>query len=146
MERTWLDACADFSALRSALPEALEALAAFRTSWPRGGPLPPPEAAFAGDFEELEREVLERATFDGLGPELAGEVDEAQAAMFERRLRAVDRLERALDRPEARLLRVGLRIRLAGIREAQGPRALRVRALADFHSISVRYWESQSIG
>ncbi len=132
MERTWLDACNHFAEARGCLPEALEALAAFRAPWPRGGAAPPPERPFDGDFEALEARVLAGSGLDVAGL-IAAEVDGGQARMFERRLRAVDRLEAELDRPEARLLRVGLRVRLEGIRAAPPPRSLRVRALADFH-------------
>ena len=53
--------------------------------------------------------------------------------MFGRRILAVDeRLSSALD-PAARLLRVGYRVRLGGILAGPAPRALRLRALADFY-------------
>lgn len=133
MRRTWLDACEDFARTEGCLPEALEALQAFRTPSPRGGSAAAPEQAFADGFEALEGRLLADGHLEGVAELLAGEVDEAQARMFERRLRAVDRLERELDGPESRLLRVGLRMRMAGIRAASAPRSLRVRALADFH-------------
>jgi hypothetical protein len=53
--------------------------------------------------------------------------------MFGRRIAAVDaRLSSAVD-PAARLLRVGFRVRLGGILAGPSPRALRMRALADFY-------------
>jgi hypothetical protein len=133
MIRTWLDATAEFARKNNALPAALEALDAFRTPWPRGGPAPPVEQPWSGDFAAFEKKVLANTTLDNVTSELTGDVDEAQAAMFERRLRAVDQLESDLDRPEGRILRVGLRVRLQGIWAGPAPRAIRVRALADFH-------------
>jgi len=63
----------------------------------------------------------------------AAEVDADQARMFGRRFRAVDQTLADLAPGEARVLRVGLRQRLEEILAGPGPRALRVRALADFY-------------
>ncbi|MCO4746818.1 MAG: phosphodiester glycosidase family protein [Proteobacteria bacterium] len=61
---------------------------------------------------------------------LIEEVDRAQAAMFERRMKAVLELD-----GDARwqLLKRGLRCRVAGILASPGPRAARIRAIIDFY-------------
>ena len=132
--RTWRDACADFAAEQGLTDEVLVSLDAFRSPWPRGGSAPKPETRFAGSFGELETRVTASMPDQvGLLATLQREVDSEQAAMFVRRLAAVDeRLSSAVD-PAARLLRVGFRVRLGGILAAEAPRALRLRALADFY-------------
>jgi len=65
-----------------------------------------------------------------VGSLLAEEVDAEQAAMFARRLQAVDLL---LQRIEAQGLRVALTCRTVELLRAPAPRALRIRALADFY-------------
>lgn len=77
----------------------------------------------AGDPRDLPRRI--EAT-------LAEEVDADQAALFARRFASVERLLAPMERPEARILEDVLRWRAAGILEAPGPRALRVRALVDY--------------
>lgn len=63
---------------------------------------------------------------------LRGEIDVPQAEMFARRFLAVSRLLTTSHVPQARLLHTGLVMRLAEVLEAPSPRALRVRAVADF--------------
>ncbi|MCA9489002.1 MAG: phosphodiester glycosidase family protein [Myxococcales bacterium] len=63
---------------------------------------------------------------------LAEEVDADQAALFSRRFVSVRSLLSTLSRAEARLLEHVLTERAAGILEAPGPRALRIRALVDY--------------
>ena len=131
--RTWLDVCRDFAEARSIGPLYVEALQAFGHPFPRGGPPAPPEPTFDGTFAELERRLDRRDPAGTLTDDLSGEVDAAQAAMFERRVAAVEHILERFDDATARLLRVGFRQRLAGILAAPRPRALRVRALADFY-------------
>jgi hypothetical protein len=64
---------------------------------------------------------------------LSGEVDPGQAALFARRYAAVDALLVSLDAPSAAVLRAGLVCRTAEVLADSGPRALRVRAVADFY-------------
>lgn len=110
------------------------ALEAFAYPNPRGGPPPPPEPRFDGDFEALEAALGRTAvSTEALAADLAHEVDAGQATIFARRLAAVEGLLEQEPTPTARLLRVGLRQRLEGILAAARPRALRVRALADFY-------------
>ncbi len=138
----WLQVARRWGAERGAPEDVLEALSAFANSWPRGGPAGAPERTWGGSLEQL------AAKLDAWGPPgsgwsddalvalLAEEVDDGQAAMFGRRLRATDGLlvdlQGGPQDPAARLLRVFLRIRLEGITEAAPPRALRVRGLADY--------------
>lgn len=70
---------------------------------------------------------------DELAATAAREIDEDQARMFGRRLRAVDEELSSVVDPARRLLRVGFRVRLGGILAGPAPRALRMRALADFY-------------
>jgi hypothetical protein len=129
MTPTWSSTARDF-ARRHGLAEALSsALDTFASPDPRGGPPPPPEAPWDGDFASLE------ASLAGPLPhiDLSSDVTPPVAATFARRAAAADTL---LDRPEpwARLLRVGYRHRLREILAGPAPRALRVRALADFYA------------
>ena len=134
MPLTWRDACADFARDEGIPEDFLETLDAFRSPWPRGGPEPRPETPFGGSFSQLEARVTSvLPDEDDLAATLGREVDAAQARMFGRRLAAVDdRLNSVLD-PASRLLRVGFRVRLGGILGGPPPRALRIRALADFY-------------
>lgn len=137
VDRIWLQACFDFARDRGIEARYVDALHAFAYPNPRGGPPPPPEPRWGGDFEQLEAalcgEPLNSPTLrDALSDDLSQEVDPAQAQMFARRISAVEDQLVALDDATGRLLRVGLRQRLEGIRAAPRPRALRVRALADF--------------
>lgn len=129
---TWLDACRAFADKTGLAPELLEILATFRSPDPRGGPPPPLEPAFGGSFEALEAELGAIPERD-IAELLRAEVDGDQARMFARRLTAVDEALGRFEGPSGRLLRVGLRVRARGILLAPGPRALRVRALADFY-------------
>lgn len=138
MHRIWLQACVDFAQQHGVESRYVDVLHAFAYPNPRGGPPPPPEPRWSDDFETLERALcsepldvagLREALIDDLGRE----VDDAQAQMFARRIAVVERELIGLDDATGRLLRVGLRQRLAGIVAAPRPRALRVRALADFY-------------
>jgi hypothetical protein len=111
-------------------PAFVEALAAFDHPNPRGGPPAPAEMPWEGDFEALEQHTIEHPR---VADDLATEVDAPQAEMFARRLEAVDQMLASTRDPTSRLLRVGLHHRLRGILDAPRPRALRVRALADFY-------------
>jgi hypothetical protein len=130
---TWLEVCRSFALHERLDPALLELLEAFRSADPRGGPPPPPEPRFDAEFAALELELLDGDPFAGIPDALREDVDPAQAEMFARRLHAVDRALAALDSASGRLLRVGLRMRVLGILAAPGPRALRLRALADFY-------------
>lgn len=66
-------------------------------------------------------------------PVLAGEVDLGQAALFQRRLLATDALLARQDHPTAALYRIALACRCEEILAAPGPRAARIRALADYY-------------
>lgn len=130
---TWLDCCRDLGRHHGVDGALLDALAAFDRPWPRGGPPPGPEADWSGSFEELERASLTSLDPGDLTARFAQDVDERQAAMFVRRLQAVDGLLAERSGPGERLLRVGMHRRLRGILRAPGPRAARARALADFY-------------
>ena len=97
--RTWRNACADFAAEQGLPDELVAALDAFRSPWPRGGSTPKPETRFAGTFGELEARVTSSMPDQvGLLATLEREVDSEQAAMFVRRLAAVDeRLSSVVD-------------------------------------------------
>jgi hypothetical protein len=131
--QTWLDVCETFARHERVHLDILELLTAFRSADPRGGPPPPPEPRFDGEFAELEVELLAGDPFAAITDSLREDVDPAQAEMFARRLRAVDQALAQADGASVRLLRVGLRMRTFGILAAPGPRALRLRALADFY-------------
>lgn len=136
---TWLEVAQDFARRHAISDEMADVLRAFVGPSPRGGPPPPHEMAWAGDFAALERACCE-LELERVARDLALEVDGAQAEMFERRVRAVDNALADLGDDTGRLLRVGLRHRLAGILAAPRPRASRVRALADFYfSIASRH-------
>ena len=64
---------------------------------------------------------------------LDGEVDQDQAKMFARRWQAVYQRLQTIEPLEARLYQVGMVKRLEDILQAPGPRALRIRALADYY-------------
>lgn len=145
VDRIWLQACFDFARARGIEASYVDALHAFAYPNPRGGPPPPPEPRWASDFEQLEAalcgEPLAAAGLrDALIGDLSQEVDPAQAQIFARRIAAVEEQLIALGDATGRLLRVGLRQRLAGIRAAPRPRALRVRALADFYYSFAGRW------
>ncbi|HLT34775.1 MAG TPA: phosphodiester glycosidase family protein [Enhygromyxa sp.] len=131
--RSWLVVCDEFAVEHAVPRELFELLFCFRAADPRGGPPPPPEPSFAGDFAELERALIEADPLARVGAALCEDVDAEQAELFARRVAAVDRALAGLGDARGRLLRVGLRQRLAGMLAAPGPRAVRVRALADFH-------------
>lgn len=119
--------------MRQRVPAAVvDALHAFDGPQPRGGPPPPREMAWSGTFEALER-ACAQIDLGAIAGDLAAEVDVGQAALFQRRLQAVDVAIAELGDDVGRVLAVGLRRRLAGILAAPRPRALRVRALADFY-------------
>ena len=130
--RTWLDVCGEFGRRHGVNDDTLEALMAFRSPQPRGGPPPPPEAPFDGTFEALEREAVPPDP-DAIARQLTAEVNPAQAGVFARRTVAVASILADLGSPDARVLRVGFLVRLAGIHGAGLPRARRVRALADYY-------------
>jgi hypothetical protein len=131
--RSWLVVCDEFGVEHEVPRELFELLFCFRAADPRGGPPPPPEPTFAGDFAELERTLLDGDALARVGVALRGDVDADQAELFGRRVAAVDRALAELGSASARLLRVGLRQRLSGMLAAPRPRAVRVRALADFY-------------
>jgi hypothetical protein len=114
---SWFAACQAFAAEHGA-ERWLEPLQAFDRA-PLDGP---------DDFGVLESQV------GGLpiAPRLMGEVDFAQARMFQRRFEATLLLLNALPLPAARLLRVGLHRRMLEILADRSPRGLRVRACTDF--------------
>jgi hypothetical protein len=130
---TWLDACARFGSAHGVGHEILDDLRAFAVPWPRGGPPPPPEAPWRGDFASLEAAWPAPLDRGPVGVLLAQEADGEQARLFARRAGAVEDLLARLGSPAARVLRVGLRLRLAGICASPPPRLRRVRALADFY-------------
>jgi len=132
-ETTWLDVCVAFARAHEVPAELVEALDAFITPHPRGGPPPAPEPRFDADFDALEREVQPAFGVDGLTERLSGEIGGAQPGVFARRVAAVSEMLRALGTPAARVLRVGLLVRLQGILDAPPPRLPRVRALADYY-------------
>ncbi len=121
-------ACLDFAARRGLPASAAAALAAF------GGPAGPgPTPRFEALEAALEVRVQQRA--DAIVAALDGEVDRAQAELFARRFLAVAARLAALSArsDEARLLAVGLERRAEELLAGPAPRALRVRALADFY-------------
>lgn len=65
---------------------------------------------------------------------LEGEVNAEQAALFQRRLQATDALLKGQDHPTAAAFRVALACRCEEILAAPGPRAARLRALADYYA------------
>ncbi len=143
--RVWLQASLDFAQAHGIGSRYVDALHAFAYPNPRGGPPPPPEVRFGGDFETLERlrcamSLEQTAARDAVINNLADEVDPAQAEMFARRIAAVEDQLISLADPTGRLLRVGLRVRLDGILAAPRPRALRVRALADYYYSYAGQW------
>lgn len=150
--RIWLQACFDFAQAHGIEARYVDALHAFAYPNPRGGPPPPPEPRWSADFEALERvrctTPLDAPTpREGLVANLSLEVDAAQAELFARRVAAVERQLTALGDATGRLLRVGLRQRLEGILQAPRPRALRVRALADFYySFAGRWLHARRVG
>jgi len=123
---SWREACAAWVRAHGLDPQCLALLRAFdRTA--RAGP----PGALPAVEEALEAGAADR--LDRLVASCAAEVDADQARMFGRRFRAVDQTLADLAPGEARVLRVGLRQRLEEILAGPGPRALRVRALADFY-------------
>ena len=143
--RIWLQACFDFAQRHAIEERYVDALHAFAYPNPRGGPPPPPEPRWSEDFDALERvrcaHLLEEAEpRASLVADLSLEVDAGQAKLFARRIAAVERQLVALADATGRLLRVGLRQRLEGILQAPRPRALRVRALADFYYSFAGQW------
>ena len=124
----WLLRCAEFLTARRLDPRWLAPLAAFETE----GPDRP-----AAGFTALEREVMENTTALSLriAAALTDEVDAAQAGMFARRYLAVAERLRDLSQTadEARVLAVGLHQRTCEALDGPPPRALRVRAIADFY-------------
>lgn len=116
---TWLDACREEIRRLGLDPELAEVLRAF------GGERAPGPA-------ELDAPLPRRELPTRIARVLGQEVDEAQAALFARRLGAVSDLLEARQTPSARLLRVGLFRRAEQILGEEPPRALRIRALVDF--------------
>lgn len=124
---SWQQACARHVAAGDLDPGCLTVLEAFgRTAL--AGP--------AGDFDRVEAALLADATTlpERLVAACATEVDAPQAAMFGRRFSAVLETLGRLAAGEARVLRVGLLQRMAEVVVGPGPRALRVRAVADFYA------------
>ena len=141
----WLQACLEFARVEGVDAHYVDALHAFAYPNPRGGPPPPPEPRWSGDFEALERARCASPLHapqprSALEHDLSQEVDAGQAEMFARRIAAVERQLIDLQDATGRLLRVGLRQRLVGILAAPRPRALRVRALADFYYSFAGRW------
>lgn len=122
---SWLDVTRAFAAEHGVDARWTDALTCLASPNPRGGPPPPPEMPWSDGFGTLERARLPRPAL--------GDVDPEQAAMFHRRIDAVAARLAELGGPEGRVLAVGLKVRLAGMAEAPGPQAVRVRALADFY-------------
>ncbi len=123
----WQAACAAWVAAEGLDPSWLAVLQAFdRTAL--AGP--------QGDFVAIEQ-ALAATSEDlaaGVADACAAEVDRAQAEMFARRCAAVSEALGEQAAPEARVLRVGFRQRLTEVVRGPGPRALRVRAVADFYA------------
>lgn len=143
--RIWLQACFDFAQTHAIEARYVDALHAFAYPNPRGGPPPPPEPRWSEDFDALEavrcaHRLDEPALRASLVADLSLEVDAGQAELFARRIAAVERQLIALADATGRVLRVGLRQRLEGILRAPRPRALRVRALADFYYSFAGQW------
>jgi hypothetical protein len=114
----WIAACDAY------LGESLPALRAFGGLTP-GEPVSFERLEHAG-FSERERLAQQ------IPRVLAGEVDTEQALLFARRFgSAVDVLS-GLEGPQARVLRIALIRRTQQVLEDAPPRALRVRAVADF--------------
>ncbi len=135
---TWQEACADWVEGEDLDRSCLPVLRAFaRTALP--GP--------AGNFLALEAALVGSSAdlFERLVTACAREVDRAQAEMFGRRFAAVRRTLEGLAAPEARVLRVGLLQRMAEVAAGPSPRALRVRAVADFYAsqAGVLAWRDQ---
>ncbi len=65
---------------------------------------------------------------------LAAEVNEDQAALFQRRLLATDALLQSQAHPTAAAFRIALACRCEEILAAPGPHAARIRALADYYA------------
>lgn len=142
--RTWIEACAEFGAEHGVPPETLEALRAFASPHPRGGPPIPPEAAWSKGFEALRRTWSEPIDIDTLTQLLAPEAEGRQPSTFARRTAATEGILERLGTPAAQILQIGLRVRLDGIRAAPPPRLKRVRALADFYySLAARLLHPQ---
>jgi hypothetical protein len=118
---SWQQACADFAERHAVQPRWVQVLRAFG-EWDLGEA--PAFSSLEGPIEPACEAVVQA---------LSSEVDPAQAAMFARRLAAVDALLARNARPEARLLRVGLARRIPEILAAPAPHALRVRACVDFY-------------
>lgn len=138
---TWID-CALAQIANPERKSSIRAvLQAFAGPFPRGGPPPPPEMPWPGDFS-----ALMHLTRGHYGPAqivqaLAQEVDRGQAELFVRRLNSVVALLETLAQPghEAQLMHVahallvGLWHRAHQISQTTTPKALRIRALADFY-------------
>jgi len=124
----WIRTCARFLIERRLDPRWCALLEAFETP----GSAPPGD-----DFEALERAAmtLTAELGDRITATLSGEVDPGQASMFARRFLAVSQRLRELSESSdaARVLAVGLHERTRGALEGPPPRALRVRAIADFY-------------
>jgi len=129
---TWLDAARRFARDRGLDPADADLLGCFAGPKPRGGPPPPPEDRWSDGFEALERLRLSDS-LEHVARALCPEVDQAQAALFGRRVGAVDQALAGLGDDFGRLLRVGLRQRVRGIVASPHARATRIRALADFY-------------
>lgn len=139
--RTWIDCCLEQIQEESQRSPLNSILRAFAGPFPRGGPPPPPEMPWSGSFEALRREIHGNFDAAALLVALGAEVDQAQAELFVRRLESVHTLLESLcteDYPEhlcrhARALQVGLHHRGSQISASATPKALRIRALADFY-------------
>lgn len=138
---TWIDCCLEQMQEESQRQPLHSILSAFAGPFPRGGPPPPPEMPWNGSFEGLRREIAKAFDAPALLSALRAEVDQAQAELFLRRLESVHTLLESLctkDYSEqlcrhARALQVGLRHRATQIGASSTPKALRIRALADFY-------------
>lgn len=128
MSRPWLEVVERFAHATGTPASTLAALHAFGGGEASSGP---------ADFAELEASIeatLERQRVR-IPALLTGEIDAEQAAMFARRFMAVASVlaEQSRALIDARVLRIGLVRRMEEVLDAPGPRALRVRALADFY-------------
>ncbi len=128
-EENWLTVVKHYASERGIDPTFVQILNAFH---PKTG-----DTFTAKNFENLREQVQD--ILGNLPQEIVatlhGEIDKPQAQLFSRRFESVVELltKQAKDFVEAGLLRVGLIVRTHQILNAPEPRALRVRAVADFY-------------
>ena len=127
MASGWFEVCAQH--LRSM--EAVEPWTGVLQAFPGKSDSPVP----TGGFDALLRwsTHIWPDLIEGVERVLSTEVDRQQALMFGRRLGAVRNILGGLEKPEATVLGVGLAARVAEMLRDPGPRAHRIRALADYY-------------